>query len=142
MNITEAVSIVPNWADTQVQSLHQLHYFLLGLRLGGTLSTHQVQLMVRGDLVAMLTRLVNMRPHSPQMRIIAQELALEMAHYLFVRLMAHHIPGIANVVADELSRWPQPGHIKKIPVSLANAVQVFPDDRTATYYRCRSMRDE
>ena len=95
---------------------------------------HQAQLMVRGDSVAMLTLLVNMRPHSPQMRIIAQEMALDMAHYSFVPVVAHHIPGIANVVADELSRWPQPGHVKKIPEFLVGAVQVSPAIRTANYY--------
>ncbi len=48
---------------------------------------HQVQLLIRGDSVAMLTLLVNMRPHSPQMHIIGQELALEMAHFSFVPIV-------------------------------------------------------
>ena len=102
----------------------------------------QIQLVIRGDSVAMLTLLINMRPHTPQMRIISQELAPEMAHYSFVPMVAHHVPGVANTVADELSRWPQPGHVKKTPALVADAVQVFPDDRTEDYYRCRARRGD
>ena len=95
--------------------------------------------MVRGDSVAMLTLLVKMRPHSAQMRLIAQELAIDMAHFSFVPVVAHHIPGIANTVADELSRWPQPGHSKRVPDFLAFARRVFPPAREADYYITNSM---
>ena len=96
---------------------------------------HQVCLRIRGDSVAMLTLLVNMRPHSAQMRLIAQEIAIDMAHYTFVPVIAQHIPGIANVVADELSRWAQPGHVQKLPHYVQPPVtRVFPPSRSHQYY--------
>jgi len=95
---------------------------------------HRVKLMVRGDSVAMLTLVLNMRPHTKAMRIIAQELAIDTAHYSFVPMVTHHIPGIANTIADELSRWPQPGHVQQVPKFLKNSVQVVPASRDDSYY--------
>ncbi len=57
-----------------------------------------------------------------------------MAHFSFVPVVAHHIPGIANTVADELSRWAQPGHHRKKPEYLRYSVQVSPPPRGAQYY--------
>ena len=87
----------------------------------------------------MLTLIMNMRPPSAQMQLIAQELAIDMAHFSFVPVVTHHIPGIANKVADELSRWPQPGVTKQVPDFLKNAVRVFPPSRTDTYYMTKQF---
>ena len=96
---------------------------------------HQVRLRIRGDSVAMLTLLINMRPHSVQMRVIAQEVAIDMAQYTFVPVIAQHIPGIANVVADELSRWVQPGHSQKVPSYVQAPVKrVVPQARIHSYW--------
>ena len=82
----------------------------------------------------MLTVLVNMRPRSVQMRLIAQEVAIDMAHFSFVPVVAHHVPGIANTVADELSRWAQPGHIKKLPDYVKDSKEVKVPIRNNVYY--------
>ena len=85
--------------------------------------------------MAMLTLLINMRPHSVQMHLIAQEVAIDMAHYTFVPVIAQHIPGIGNVVADELSRWAQPGHSQKVPSYVQAPVKrVVPQARTHSYW--------
>jgi len=49
-------------------------------------------------------------------------------------MITHHIPGIANKVADELSRWPEPGHNPQVPDFLASAVRVFPGARTDNFF--------
>ena len=57
----------------------------------------------------MLILMINMRPHSAQMRLIAQVLALDMG-------------------------WPQPGHIPQVPNFLASAVRVLPARRSDDFY--------
>ena len=56
----------------------------------------RVCLTVRGDSVAILTVVVNMRPRTRQLRLICEELALELAEFSFVAVVAQHLPGLAN----------------------------------------------
>ena len=51
-----------------------------------------------------------MRPGSPQIAIIAREIALRLVEFSFPP-DAMHTPGIAHVLADELSRIHAPGGI-------------------------------
>ena len=60
----------------------------------------RVCLTVRGDSVAMLTLVVNMRLHTRQLQIIGQELGMERAEFSFVPVVAQHLPGIVNTMAD------------------------------------------
>ena len=67
----------------------------------------RVCLTVRGDSVAMLTLLVSMRLRTRQLRIISRELAMDSAELLLVPLVPQRLPGIANTMADALSRMAQ-----------------------------------
>jgi len=93
-----------------------------------------VVVRVRGDSVAMLTLVVNMRPKSAALTIIGQELALTIANAVFVPIVAEHIPGIANVAADQLSRWYQPNTPAELPLHLHEAQFRHVPKRTADYY--------
>ena len=66
-------------------------------------SQSRVVLKVRGDNVGALMLLIKMRPSNPKQAIIARELALRLVELSFPP-DAVHTPGIAHVVADELSR--------------------------------------
>jgi hypothetical protein len=68
----------------------------------------RINLQVRSDNVTALTLLVKMRPGSPQIAIIAREIALKLVEFSFPP-DAMHTPGIAHVLADELSRIHAPG---------------------------------
>ena len=68
----------------------------------------RINLQVRSDNVTALTLLVKMRPGSPQIAIIARELALKLVEFSFPP-DAMHTPGVAHVLADELSRIHGPG---------------------------------
>ena len=68
----------------------------------------RVNLQVRSDNVTALTLLVKMRPGSPQIAIIAREIALRLVEFSFPP-DAMHTPGVAHVLADELSRIHAPG---------------------------------
>jgi len=68
----------------------------------------RINLQVRSDNVTALTLLVKMRPGSPQIAIVARELALKLVEFSFPP-DAMHTPGVAHVLADELSRIHAPG---------------------------------
>ena len=68
----------------------------------------RVNLCLRTDNIAALTTLVKLQPHSSALGIIARELALDIAASSFTPDEAVHIPGIANVAADYLSRLCDP----------------------------------
>ena len=95
---------------------------------------HRVRLAVRGDNVAMLTLIVNMRPRSAQLQIIAQEIAIEFCNFSFVPVIAEHIPGVANKQADVLSRRHQPGAVTEELTFLAAATEVLAPRRSKDYY--------
>jgi len=99
-------------------------------------------LLVRGDSVTMLTLIVNMRPSSPQLCLLGQEMALDFADASFSPIISQHIPGVANVVADKLSRWHQPGYTSEVPHFVANATRGHPPVRDKSYYRTLSLPPE
>ena len=81
----------------------------------------------------MLTLVVNMRPRTRQLQIIGQELALEMCNYSFLPVVAEHVPGVANKLADELSRRQQPGCITRPLPALKHAREIRVPIRTRSY---------
>jgi len=89
---------------------------------------------VRGDSVAMLTLVVNMRPKSKALVLLGQELAITMASSSFIPTVAEHIPGIANVAADKLSRWFQPGTPQELPLGLEDVPFIKVPRRNKDYY--------
>lgn len=93
-----------------------------------------IQLKVRGDSITMLTLVVNLRPSTPQLSLIGQEIALEFARCSFVPIIAEHIPGLANVSADALSRWHQPGHHAFLPAPLTHATRRTCQRRDQRFY--------
>ena len=68
----------------------------------------RINLQVRSDNVTALALLVKMRPGSPQIPIVARELALKLVEFSFPP-DAMHTPGVAHILADELSRIHAPG---------------------------------
>ena len=67
----------------------------------------RVCLTIHCDSVAMLTLVVNMRPHTRQHRVIAEELANEHAEFPFVPVVAPNLPGVDKTMDDTLSRMSQ-----------------------------------
>ena len=89
---------------------------MVALREWSTLwKDRRVTLSVRSDNVSTLSLVCKMQPHSEQLGIIARELALEVCESAVSPDDAVHIPGIANVAADALSRVHQPGYDTPLP---------------------------
>ena len=80
--------------------------------------------MVRSDNAGALALVAKLKAHSPNLALIARELALTLAHGVHVPDMVQHLPGIANVIADALSRTHQPGSKPVRSAYLASSVDV------------------
>ena len=67
--------------------------------------------------------------------IIAREVALDISDNVYSPDMAKHIPGVANVAADALSRLNQPGKSKDIPEYLRSVTRTVIAPRTQQWWR-------
>ena len=93
---------------------------------------------MRGDNVGAVTLLIKMRPANAKQAIIARELALRLVELSFPP-DAVHTPGIAHVVADELSRVYAPkgtGVVyNKIHPALEHATETLAPTRNEAWHR-------
>jgi hypothetical protein len=89
---------------------------------------------VRGDNVTMLKLVLSMRPHGWRLAIVARELAIDVASGAYTPGVAVHTPGIANVVADLLSRQLMPGKPFSLPPSLVGIPETLVRLRDASFY--------
>ena len=104
----------------------------------GNWTDARINLQVRCDNVTALTLLVKMRPGSPQIAIVAREIALRLVEFSFPP-DAMHTPGIAHVLADERSRIHAPGGTGDVSSyrhrALVDAKLVTPPSRPTSWYR-------
>ncbi|CAK0891553.1 unnamed protein product, partial [Prorocentrum cordatum] len=100
-------------------------------------SNRRVSLYVRGDSVTMLTMLLSFRPatRSGSLGLIAREVALDVASAVYGPDVVEHVPGLANVAADTLSRRFAPDAAAwSPPLLVAGASEVRPPPRTEAFY--------
>ncbi len=100
----------------------------------------RVQLAVRGDSVTMLTLIMSFRPatKSGPLGLISREVALDVADSEYGPDIKHfeHIPGLANVTTDVLSRRFAPDAEEwRVPAVLAGVPETHPPRRHRSYYR-------
>ena len=105
---------------------------------GKRMATAEMCLNVRGEPVA-ATLVLNIRPRTRQRRLICHELALGLAEFSFVSLVAQHLRGITHTMADALSRRAQPMSSVTLASFLKEATPVFPPVLEAAY--CRTTTD-
>ena len=109
---------------------------LVALRLWRAEWCHsRAQLEVRGDSIAALTMVMNMKASGRGPGIVARELALELGNAEFKPNLFSHIPGIANVSADALSRRTEPGKPFALPSCLLDVREQPPPIRSHRYFR-------
>ena len=100
----------------------------------------RVRLTVKSDNVGALTLLLKMRPSSPQQAILARELALITVQSAFPPIITH-TPGVANKIADLLSRLEDPSksnnNVFRL-TALSKAVRTQVPDRPKEWYRALS----
>jgi hypothetical protein len=67
--------------------------------------------------------------------IIAREIALDLAQSEYKPNVVQHVPGVDNIVADELSRKFQPEHVFTLPTALAGVTEIQLPVRDRSYFR-------
>jgi hypothetical protein len=93
------------------------------------------RLHVRSDSVAALTMVARMKTSSPSIAVVAREMALTLSASCVRPCIVEHTPGVANKLADVLSRRFQPGAIWRLPSALAHTTECVLPPRGAGYYR-------
>ncbi|CAK0818485.1 unnamed protein product, partial [Prorocentrum cordatum] len=86
----------------------------------------------------MLTMVLRLKSSSRGLNIIARELALELAEAAHRPLVAEHIPGAANVLADVLSRAADPSKPRALPPALREASRARAPARGRSRHRALS----
>ena len=66
---------------------------------------------------------------------LARELALDIAAGVYEPQICEHVPGVANVSPDVLSRWFEPGKSQVLSDALAHAEHVQVAARDSTFWR-------
>ena len=83
----------------------------------------------------MLTMVLQFKGSSCGLNIVAREVALELADAAYRPLVAEHIPGVANTLADALSRVGDPAKTWQLPAQLRSAVRANVPQRPRSWYR-------
>ena len=96
---------------------------------------NRVLLTVRSDNIATLSLVARMQPHSPQLGLIAREMALDIASASYAPDVAEHIPGITNVAADALSRKFDSSTSFHLPPYLNPTLEQVPPARDGSWWR-------
>ena len=91
---------------------------------------------LHGDNVTALVMALRMNAPAGGCKEIAKELALEFTYAAFVPMLVEHIPGIANELADALSRRKDPSRSGswRIPPCLDTVTATEVPPRDASYY--------
>ena len=92
-------------------------------------------LEVRSDSVTALSMVARMRSSSPHVGVVAREIALTLAASVVRPRIIEHTPGIANKLADALSRRHQPGVKWQLPAVISHIPECILVPRCADYYR-------
>lgn len=109
---------------------------LVAMRLWQTLWRHERSaVQIRGDNMTLLTMITELRGSGAGTNKLAREFALDVAAASYRPLLATHVPGVANVIADQLSRRFAPGTSWRVPAGLERARESAPPPRTETWYR-------
>jgi hypothetical protein len=96
---------------------------------------HAPRLEVRLDSVTALSMVARMQTSSPHVALVARELALTLANACIRPRVIEHTPGVANKLADMLSRNPEPGGQFTVPHVLQRVPECVLPLRTVRYYR-------
>ena len=97
---------------------------------------NEVSFAIVSDSTSALSLVTKLRTssHGRGMRLIARELSLLFGNCAHKPHLLEHIPGVANVLADVLSRRYQPGRAYSLPCALKEVREVMIPERTQRFY--------
>ena len=112
---------------------------LVALRLWAPLwKGKRINLSVKMDSVSALTILLKCKSAGEAPSVVAREVALDMASSIYIPNVMQHVPGVANVMADALSRWHDPGRQRQLPARLRGASLRIVAPRLRSWWRALS----
>ena len=91
-------------------------------------------LRVRSDSISALVLALKLKTKGKGAGIIAREMALDIARACYSPVFAEHVPGVANVVCDALSRFDQPGKSAAVPALLQDVRRSNVQPRDEAYF--------
>ena len=97
--------------------------------------TARVRLYLRGDNVSSLVLFSSLKTQSKQLSTIAREFALDLGAASFKPEVVEHLPGVANTVADQLSRKFDPNKPFSLHPCLRTAKEVTPPPRPKSWWK-------
>ena len=120
--------------DCRGQQVWEFLAVLISLRQWVS-DSRRLHLRLIGDNVGALTLALKLRPKCRYMAVLAREVSLILANMPFPPSVIH-TPGIANVLADKLSRLHDGKNVDVLQhPALASAKRVFPAQRKRGWYR-------
>ena len=99
----------------------------------------RIRLAVCADNIAALTLLCRLKASGRGPSIIAREIALEFCDSPYAPYVVTHTPGVANVIADTLSRRYDPSKAFSLLLFLDTVGECFPPPRDPSYYEALSL---
>ena len=90
---------------------------------------------MRSDSAAALTMTMHLKFPGAGPGIIARELAMVIGCATFRPDVYSHVPGLANVTADALSRRYEPGVSFRLPALLSGVTETHPQIRSPSWWR-------
>ena len=128
-------------SDCTVQQAFEALALLVALRMWlPAYKEQRVIVTTRSDNLSALFMLSKMQPKSASLSVVAREVALDIASSAYAPDFTEHVPGISNIIADELSRKHQPGVSFKLPKFLFHAKEHVPSPRLEAWWTCYKHR--
>ena len=125
--------------DCACQAVVENLAMLIGVRLWlETWKSQRVIVTLRTDSTAAVGPWSKERSSIPAINLIVRELALDRAEGLYEFDYVEHLAGIANILADALSRLAEPSSDSVVPHALAWAARDIPPARTPLWWRVSS----
>ena len=127
---------VPFTNTSECQQAFEALAMLIALRLWKRhWSFRRCTLAVASDNMATLSTICRMKAKSNSLQIVAREMALDTAEAIYEPQVVQHVPGVANITADILSRRVEQGSAWSLPPILAQAEEVVPPMHNRTWWR-------
>ena len=95
----------------------------------------RLQIQIRTDSVAALVLATRLKTRGTGCGIVAREVALDIASSTCEPLVGEHVPGVANITCDMLSRRYQPSATFRLPDQLLSVCEIHPQSRSSAFYR-------
>ena len=128
-------SVGTRWVTAADSRRGEARVALVSLRLWhGVWHRKRVNIRVMGDSVTAMVLLLRLKASGSGPALVAREIALDMAEALYQPNVVGHLPGVANTIADWLSR-PRKRRSMPEPRALAGAVRRRVPPRSRSWWK-------